>query len=347
MPAPRCSRAQCEQVVGAINAAIKAGYRIGGYPSAYEAAAKAIDIPVYTIRDRLESAKRWYKLVPMENLPEHAPIPVIEPLSKPRVIVRAASSARPEGDPIKLTVIGDTHCTPGVSNERFRWIARHVAATKPDRVLHMGDVGEMASVSGHERPGSLQDKAKPKFQDDLASIEEALAIYGGELGATNIPHNVILGNHDERIQRYENQSHSMEGALWHQFLDVLGRYNWKHTDYRGYLFVGGVGFTHVPMTLMEKPFNGRTLNPIVNDLTFSLCFAHTHRHAFIAAPKIGPAMRIEVLNVGSAMPHGTFPPYNVSEQGGQTWGICDVVVHGGHIVGHTFIDMLTLESRYA
>jgi hypothetical protein len=98
---------------------------------------------------------------------------------------------------------------------------------------------------------------------------------------------------------------------------------------------------------MEKPFNGRTLNTIVNDLTFSLCFAHTHRHAFIAAPKIGPAMRIEVLNVGSAMPHGTFPPYNVSEQGGQTWGFCDVVVHGGHIVGHTFIDMLTLETRYA
>lgn len=347
MPAPRMSRPQCEQVVGAVNNAIRAGYRVGGYPSAYEAAARAIDLPVYTIRDRLEAAKRWYGLEPIDNIPEQLTVPEIAQVSKPRVIVRAASSARPDGDPIRLTVIGDTHCTPGVSNERFRWIARHVVATKPDRVIHMGDVGEMASVSGHERPGSLQDKAKPKFQDDLASVEDALSIYRQEIHECSIPHHVTLGNHDERIQRFENQSHSMEGALWHQFLDVLGRYDWKYTDYRGYLFVGGVGFTHVPMTLMEKPFNGRTLQPVVNDLTFSLVFAHTHRHAFIAAPKIGPAMRVEVLNVGSAMPHGMFPAYNVSEQGGQTWGICDVVVHGGHIVGHTFIDMLTLESRYA
>jgi hypothetical protein len=346
MPAPRCSRAQCEQVVGALNAAIKAGYRIGGYPSAYEAAAKAIDIPVYTIRDRLESAKRWYGLVPIDNLPEHAPIPVIEPISKPRVIVRASSAARPDGDPIRLTVIGDCHIAPGQDLSRFSWFARHVAATKPDRVIQIGDLADLHSVSGHEKPGSAQQKAKPAFQQDMEATEEALALYRKEM-PDGPPLHITEGNHEDRLDRWDSQVAETSGVLRNQWNDLMARYNVRQTPYRGYLFIGSVGFTHIPMTLMERPYNGKTLNPLANDLTMSCVMGHSHRHAFLNVGKIGPQQRIEILNVGCAAPHGWFPDYNVSEQGGYSWGIVDLTIHGGHIVGHTFIDMLTLESRYA
>ena len=302
----------------------------------------------HTVRDRLEAARLYYDLVPIETPAHETPaVPVFEVLTKPRVIVRASSTARPEGDATRLVILGDAHQSPGMSVDRWKWFARHVAAVNPDRVCQIGDLGEFASLSGHERPGSVQQKAKPKFQDDLACVEEALAAYRAELGPTKIPHHVTLGNHDERIWRHESTVAEVEGSLVPQFTDILGRYDWRWTEYRQYVFIGGVAFTHVPMTLMERPFNGRTLNPIVNDLTMSLVFGHTHRHSFLNCPKIGPAQRIEVLNVGTAAPHGWFPDYATSEQGGLSWGICEATVQAGHIVRHEFIDMLTLERRYA
>ena len=55
MPPARMSRERAEQVVGAVNNAIKAGYQMGGMPSAIEAAARALNWPPYTVRDRLEA----------------------------------------------------------------------------------------------------------------------------------------------------------------------------------------------------------------------------------------------------------------------------------------------------
>ena len=60
-----------------------------------------------------------------------------------------------------------------MSVDRWKWFARHVGQTNPDRVIQIGDLGEFASVSGHEKPGTIQQKTKPKFQDDLACVEEA------------------------------------------------------------------------------------------------------------------------------------------------------------------------------
>lgn len=347
MPAPRMTREKCEQIVETVNNCIRAGYRIGGYPSVYEAAAKAIDLPVYTIRDRLESAKRWYGLEPIPNPPDDLPVPEVAPISKPRVIVRAASNTRPEGAPIRLTIIGDAHVAPGQDLSRFRWFARHVGETQPDKVIQIGDLGEFASMERHSPPGSLHQKNRPKFQDDLEAVEAALSSYGQELGSVSITHHITLGNHEERILRFEGLTGELESALWPQFTDVLGRYDWRWVDYRQYLFIGGVGLTHCPQTLMEKPFNGKTLNPIANDLTFSLIFGHSHRFAYLNVGKIGPAQRIEILNVGTAAPFGWFPDYNVSEQGGYSWGIVDCTVQGGHITSHRFIPMTELEGKYA
>jgi hypothetical protein len=345
MPPARMSRERAEQVVGAVDNAIRAGYQMGGMPSAIEAAARALNWPPYTVRDRLEAAKRWYNLEPIPYTDSYA-VPEIAPIAKPRVIVRASSAARPDGDPIRLTVIGDTHIAPGQDLSRFKWFARHVAATRPDRCIQIGDLADLHSVSGHEKPGSAQQKTKPSFQQDLDATEEALALYRKEM-PDGPPLHITEGNHEDRMDRWDSQVAETSGVLRMQWNDLMARYNVCQTPYRGYLFVGGVGLCHVPMTLMERPFNGRTLNPIVNDLCFSLIFGHSHRHAFLNAGKIGPQQRIEVLNVGSGAPHGWFPDYNVSEQGGYSWGLCDVTIHGGHIVGHTFIDMLTLESRYA
>lgn len=324
---------------------MRAGYRIGGIPSAAVIAAQALGVSPNTVRDRLRAAKQWYGIEPVQPPQPAFEVPSIQPLAKPRVIIRASSSL-PEGESIRVTLIGDTHQQPGMEVERWRWIARHVGETRPDRVIQMGDVGEWGSMERHSQPGSLQQKNRPSFQDDLASVEEAFAAYFKALGETPIPHHLVSGNHEDRILRAEGGTAELVGSLWGQFQDLLARYNWRHTGYREFLFINSVGMTHVPQSLTEKPIGGETENSICNRLLFSLVYAHTHRFTYRSVSKIGPQAGVQLLNVGSAMPHGYFPPYNVSEQGHPTYGIVDATFRGGHIVAHRFIPMTELQERY-
>lgn len=344
MPTPPLSREKAHQVVDAVNAAILGGFAFPGAPSAVVEAARVLGLKANTVYSRLYSAKETYGLEPDAETP--TPDVVFTAPAKPRVIVRAASEAAPEGEAIRLLLIGDTHVAPGQNLDRFKWFARHVGETRPDKVIQIGDLGEFASVSSHERPGSLQQKLRPSFMNDMDAVGAALAEYRS-CAPPDIPVYIVGGNHEHRIAVFETGNAELEGALWPQFEDLLARYDCRFTPFKKYLFVGGVGCTHVPITLMDRPYGGKTLNPLGNELIFSLIYGHSHRFSFLRVPKIGPQRSIEILNVGSAMPHGYYPAYNVSEQGGYTWGVVEATVQAGHIVSHAFIPMTELERRYA
>jgi hypothetical protein len=337
MPVARMSYERCKEAVDAATRALAQGGSI-------RQGAALINLTENQLQGRLRAARQYYGLTP--TAPQ---APVIEFVSEPPVKQRVKVPARRtanEAPATRIVAIGDTHQQPGMPVDRWRWIARYIGETRPDKVVHMGDIGEFSSVSRHDAPGSLTQKIRPSFLNDLESVEEAFAAYRKEIGDTNIPHHAVLGNHEERIRIFETGTAELAGTLWSMFLDVTARYDWRLTEYRQYLFINSCGFTHVPMTLMEKPYNGKTLNPIGNELTFSLCFAHSHRFAFLTVPKIGPDNRINILNVGSAMPNGFYPPHNRSEQGATTWGIVDMTVQAGRIVRHEFVPMTVLEDKF-
>ena len=48
-------------------------------------------------------------------------------------------------------VIGDPHCTPKASNERFLWAGRLAADFKVTHVICMGDFCSMDSLSSYDR----------------------------------------------------------------------------------------------------------------------------------------------------------------------------------------------------
>ena len=39
----------------------------------------------------------------------------------------------------KVLVIGDTHDSPHIPQDRFKWIAKHIKKIKPDYIIHIGD----------------------------------------------------------------------------------------------------------------------------------------------------------------------------------------------------------------
>ena len=61
-------------------------------------------------------------------------------------------------------VIGDPHCTPSASNERFTWAGRMARDLKVDKVICMGDFASMDSMSSYDR------KKKSLKVDDIKKI---------------------------------------------------------------------------------------------------------------------------------------------------------------------------------
>ena len=250
-------------------------------------------------------------------------------------------------DVTRVVAIGDTHDQPGMQKDRFKWIARHCAATLPNRIVHIGDFASWDSVSTHETPGSVSHAMRPSFKADLESCEEAMCAFFKEIKDLAIPMELTAGNHEDRIARFENKNPENVGTMYIQLEELCARYRWRLHPYGQWLFVDGVGFTHVPKNIMGKPYGGQNSeNQIANHATHSIVFGHTHRASFRKAPKIGINNSIEVLNLGSAMPNGYIAKYAGTATSGWSYGIFDIGIRSGHIVSHRFIDMVTLQEQY-
>lgn len=246
-----------------------------------------------------------------------------------------------------VIAIGDTHDQPGMPKDRFKWIARHCVAVMPHRIVQIGDFCSWDSVSTHEAPGSVGHAMRPSFKTDLESCEEAMGLFFKEIKDLNIPMELTAGNHEDRVQRFENKNAETVGTLYMQFEELCARYRWRLHPYGQWLFIDGVGFTHVPKNIMGKPYGGQNSeNQIANHATHSIVFGHTHRSTFRKTPKIGLNNSIEVLNLGSAMPDGYVAKYAGTATSGWSYGIYELSIRSGHIMSHRFIDMSELQRRY-
>lgn len=376
MPMPPLTRAEAERMRDAIIAALEAGYPprgavANGLPSALRVAGEALGIPEGTMNSRLSPNGGFTRLgytIPWEKYltSDHQYIPP-EPILKLQEEVAALKDALAKAQEAKdappkprvisgkqdrstrIVAIGDTHDSPHLPDKsRFKWFARHIAETRPDRVVQIGDFASWDSVSAHDAPGTANFAARPRFVDDLESLEEAMALFYNELGDCGIPMELTCGNHEDRISRFENASPETQGALYSQFEEIAARYRWRTHPYGRWLFIDGVGFTHAPFNQMGKPYGGKNPeNAIANDAVFSIVWGHTHKAGFKRIPKIGPGQSVEVLNLGSAMPVGHVEAYANKSTTGWTYAIFDLEIRQGHIVGHREISLGELERMYA
>lgn len=341
MPPQPIGTETLKQAIGALQAALDAGYRYKGIPSAWQRAAAALGWDVGTLRHRVNKALAGGMTVTIPAEPEAA-IPEIEHIPKPRIRVAIHKSDDPC---IRVMGIGDAHDSPSLPDKsRFKWMARHAAATRPDYVVQIGDFADFDSLSRHDAPGSLSQKIRPSYANDMASLEEALATFHKEAAGLRL--HVTLGNHEARVLRFERGTAEIEGALWQPLMDLFARYGWRTHDEGEFFFIGAVGFVHAPRTLMNREFGGKTLNAIANDAVFSIVFGHSHRGQIVHAPKIGPLGGVTIVNLGTSLPSGYIKEYAKVAMTSWTWGVYDLTIQNGRIIGHSFIPMETLRERY-
>jgi hypothetical protein len=309
----------------------------------FEQAAHALGIPIRTLRDRVKAARPFVAQEPHSE-PEAAP----QPVSKPRIRVRAVTHETPPEGPIyRVVAIGDLHDDPRLDKGRFKWIGRHIAETKPDRVVQIGDWGNFDSMSMHDAPGSRNSIARPTFVQDLESLNESLATLHGDLGIGSVPCDITFGNHEHRCQRAADNDPVRLGDTMLRVEEIFSRYQWNYRPYGEYLFIGGTGFVHTPRNIMGKEYGGKRVeNQVGNDALFSIIWGHSHRRGFWSFPKIGPQNGIDLCNLGSAMPQGYVANYAKLSTTGWSYGLYELTIQAGRILSDRFISMVELQAKY-
>lgn len=301
-------------------------------------AAERLGIARATLQGRIK-AIRDGRVQPEPEPPSH----------RPRVRVRAYTQhTPPEGQRRRVCAIGDIHDAPGKPKDHLRWISRWIADRAPDNAVYIGDVFTLDSMSSHDAPGSAGYYERPAFPQDMESAEEAMAALNSEFEAGQIKVDVTLGNHEHRAWRAEENAPNLKDTLVLPIRQLFARHRWGVKDYGDWLFLDGVGFTHVPFNQMGKDYRGKTPeNQIGNDATHSIVFGHTHKRRVAHFPKIGPNNRVTVLNLGTAMEYGVVEHYASLSVTGWTYGVYELTLQGGQIVGESYVSMLDLEDRYA
>lgn len=273
------------------------------------------------------------------------------PIEPPKVTFKPTyriAQIRPDGrGKTRMVSIGDAHDGPGIPKDRFRWIGSYVRDTKPDLVNQIGDLFSLDSLCRYDANDTAAGKLKPTFKQDMASGRAALAAFDEGAGPYNVEKHVELGNHEDRIWSFMNRTPEMVSMLDETIYTILGDFGWSYSPYGAFHFVGGVGFVHVPLNRLGKPYGGKTAeNQIGNDALHDIVFGHTHHERKHKAVKVGSHNWVTILNLGCALPDGHIEKYVGHGTAGWSYGIYDLTIENGKISNTQWVPMAWLEETY-
>lgn len=251
------------------------------------------------------------------------------------------------GRTFRVCVIPDAHNSPHVNPERFAWIGRWIAEEAPDDVVCLGDFDSWDSVSGHAPPGTISFEKLPRIAADFEANARALDLLKSSMGAWNGRQHVTKGNHEFRLDRFEDRNPQMQGMLVARLDDAWEARGWRVYPFREYAMIGGVGFIHIPINAGGKPYGGKmSAHAIARDALFSIVHGHTHVRQSTHVAKLGQSKLVSVISPGCALPQGYVEDYAAHNATGWWWGVSCLTVRDGVIIDESHISMETLERRF-
>lgn len=305
------------------------------------AAARTLGIPLSTYKSRVNEAQTRH-------------IELGAPVVKPRIRVPARSVYQPMpnefGKAVRVLVWGDAHDSPIIPDKsRFRHLGLLASELQPDFIVDVGDSLDLDSLSTHSLPGSMEDRARPAFLTEIASLTDAYGEFNETApSADEIPRYHLDGNHCYRANRFENTNPAAAGVYTIPLQQVFARYGFTTQQYREWLFLEGVGFTHAPTTGMGREVGGVNANQTVSrEATFSVVWGHTHKREVINRPKFGIGNQITVFNTGSMMPQGYIKQYAGLAMTGWTYGPSELTLRDGQIESVRSWSVLELAERFS
>lgn len=144
---------------------------------------------------------------------------------------------------IDILVVGDSHAKPGVSNRRFDWLGRYIAATKPSVVVDIGDSYDMESLSSYDK-GKKSFEGR-RYKKDIEAGQDAfnrVAHFAGKAAKRFKPRYIRLcGNHEARCDRVSEENPEFTGIITSKDCVYAG---WEAYDFLHPVVVNGVSFSH-------------------------------------------------------------------------------------------------------
>jgi len=355
MAQPALKLETAQETVERVNTALRQGYRPPGLPGAGPAAiAIAADewgVNRATMQGRIVAAKTLYGLEPDNTLyrAQRYQQPV------PRAVVHDAAPpepqmSQPSGKAVRVLAIGDLHQDPRHPDRLnvLTWIARYASHHRFDHIVQIGDWSTWDSVNQHDRNDTAGARHKPSIARDMENLKDSLAAWRAGIAPDYKPRQtIVLGNHENRLERFENANPEALGSFTGERDQAFLQYGWKTRPYGELFYIEGVAFTHHPVNGVGRAFGGETgPQRAANKTTVPIVSGHTHKRQVHDAAKIGPVDVISMVEIGCALPWGVVESYAKHGMTGWWHGVVPMTVQGGVITDLAFVSMLTLEREY-
>lgn len=154
---------------------------------------------------------------------------------------------------MKILVIPDCQVKPGVPLDHLAWLGEYIVDKRPDVIVHLGDFPDMSSLSSYD-VGKKSFEGR-RYRLDVESAKEAQEILLTPLTKLQVrqinnkkrvynPRLVmLLGNHDERINRAVNNDAKLDGVLSTRDLQYE-EFGWEVHPFLSVVVINGIAFSH-------------------------------------------------------------------------------------------------------
>lgn len=184
---------------------------------------------------------------------------------------------------MKHFIIPDTQCKPKGKVDHLTAAGNYIAAKQPDKIIHMGDNWDMPSFSSYDK-GKKRAEGQ-RYKQDIAAgnkgmdalmapITELQAqqrrsktkVYKPEL-------HFLIGNHEERIERYCEEHPEMDGHLGYQDFNLIA-HGWKVHPFLDLVNLDGVEYSHY----FYQPNTGRAYGGVAHTRLKTVGYSFTMGH---------------------------------------------------------------------
>lgn len=154
-------------------------------------------------------------------------------------------------------IIGDSHAHPDYNNERFTQLGKLIHDVKPDVVVNIGDLADMASLCFHSKPLELEGA---RYSADCNAARDAQDRLFHEVrkAKKKLPRFVwTLGNHDIRAQRFVEANPIFEGHVRNEDIGYTD-YPWEVYPFLDPVNIDGIDYAHYFTSgVMGRPIGGQ------------------------------------------------------------------------------------------
>lgn len=207
-------------------------------------------------------------------------------------------------------VLPDVQVKPGQDFDFLTKIGEYVIEKKPDKIICLGDFADMPSLSSYD-VGKKSFEGR-RYTNDIQATRDAMWAFLDPIQQYNLkakknkeklykPEMVmLLGNHEQRIERAINSDPKLEGLIKYEDLcyELCG---WKVHPFLEVVVIDGIAYSHYFTSgLLGRP--ATTANAQLNKTHMS-CISGHQQGLQIATGKTADGRLIHSIIAGSCYEH--------------------------------------------